>query len=90
MSPAQPPVHIPAWRSLHGPVMSSHRIGFSCLLPASWHFSLSSPMLPRLLAPFPRQLLLIGLVLCLVGLLYLLAVTGSGPGGWTGTDPFHR
>ncbi|XP_056889590.1 ectonucleoside triphosphate diphosphohydrolase 4 isoform X2 [Takifugu flavidus] len=66
------------------------RINFSCLLPASWHFSLSSQMIPRLLTPFPRQLLFIGLVLCLVGLLYLLTATGAGPGGWIRTDHFHR
>uniref|UniRef100_A0A7N8YLQ6 nucleoside-triphosphate phosphatase n=1 Tax=Mastacembelus armatus TaxID=205130 RepID=A0A7N8YLQ6_9TELE len=54
------------------------RISFSCLFPASWHFSLSPQVLPRLLVPSLRQLLLIGLLLCLIGLLYLLLVTGKG------------
>lgn len=76
---------------LHGTMSCRlNRISFSCLLPASWHFSLSSQVIPRLLAPFPRQLLLIGLVLCLMGLLYLLTVTGTGPGGWVRRDHFHR
>uniref|UniRef100_A0AAX7UB77 nucleoside-triphosphate phosphatase n=1 Tax=Astatotilapia calliptera TaxID=8154 RepID=A0AAX7UB77_ASTCA len=47
------------------------RISFSCLFPASWHFSLSSQVLPRLLIPSIRQLLFISLVVCLIGLLYL-------------------
>uniref|UniRef100_A0A3P9C6F3 Ectonucleoside triphosphate diphosphohydrolase 4 n=1 Tax=Maylandia zebra TaxID=106582 RepID=A0A3P9C6F3_9CICH len=38
------------------------RISFSCLFPASWHFSLSSQVLPRLLIPSIRQLLFISLV----------------------------
>uniref|UniRef100_A0A8C3ACW3 nucleoside-triphosphate phosphatase n=1 Tax=Cyclopterus lumpus TaxID=8103 RepID=A0A8C3ACW3_CYCLU len=53
-------------------------ISFSCLFPAPWHFSLSSQVLPRLMVPSLRQLLFIGLVLCLIGLLYLLLVTGKG------------
>lgn len=70
---------------------SVNRISFSCLLPASWHFSLSSQMIPRLLTPSPRQLFFIGLVLCLMGLLYLLIVTGNGHGGWIRKeDHFHR
>ncbi|XP_007563287.1 ectonucleoside triphosphate diphosphohydrolase 4 isoform X2 [Poecilia latipinna] len=67
------------------------RIGFSCLFPASWHFSLSSQVLPRLLTPSFRQLLFIGLVLCLIGLLYLLLVAVNTHTSWTGEEnPFHR
>ncbi|CAN9513365.1 unnamed protein product [Ophioblennius macclurei] len=67
------------------------RISFSCLFPASWHFSLSSQVLPRLLVPFFRQLLLIGFVICLIGLVYLLFVTGKGPVSWMKEENhFHR
>uniref|UniRef100_A0A3P8P2U1 nucleoside-triphosphate phosphatase n=1 Tax=Astatotilapia calliptera TaxID=8154 RepID=A0A3P8P2U1_ASTCA len=54
------------------------RISFSCLFPASWHFSLSSQVLPRLLIPSIRQLLFISLVVCLIGLLYLLCPSKHG------------
>ena len=67
------------------------RISFSCLFPASWHFSLPSQALPRLLVPSLRQLLFIGLVLCLIGLLYLLLVTGKGHASWFRKENhFHR
>ncbi|KAM4578439.1 ectonucleoside triphosphate diphosphohydrolase 4 isoform 2-T2 [Fundulus diaphanus] len=67
------------------------RIGFSCLFPASWHFSLSSQVLPRLLSPSLRQLLFIGLALCLIGLLYLLLVSTKTRTSWIGEEaPFHR
>ncbi|XP_005808552.1 ectonucleoside triphosphate diphosphohydrolase 4 isoform X2 [Xiphophorus maculatus] len=67
------------------------RIGFSCLFPASWHFSLSSQVLPRLLTPSLRQLLFIGLVLCLIGLLYLLLVAVNTHTSWIGEEnPFYR
>ncbi|TNN74292.1 Ectonucleoside triphosphate diphosphohydrolase 4 [Liparis tanakae] len=67
------------------------RISFSCLFPAPWHFSLSSQVLPRLLVPSLRQLLFIGLVLCLIGLLYLLLVTGKGHARWIREENhFHR
>lgn len=70
---------------------SLDRISFSCLFPAPWHFSLSSQVLPRLLVPSLRQLLFIGLVLCLIGLLYLLLVTGKGHASWTREENhFHR
>ncbi|NP_001088548.1 ectonucleoside triphosphate diphosphohydrolase 4 L homeolog [Xenopus laevis] len=36
------------------------RLSISCLLPASWHFSLSATGFPRLLNPTFRQLLVIG------------------------------
>uniref|UniRef100_A0A3P9C4F7 nucleoside-triphosphate phosphatase n=1 Tax=Maylandia zebra TaxID=106582 RepID=A0A3P9C4F7_9CICH len=67
------------------------RISFSCLFPASWHFSLSSQVLPRLLIPSIRQLLFISLVVCLIGLLYLLLVAGKGHVSWiTKENHFHR
>ncbi|XP_059910836.1 ectonucleoside triphosphate diphosphohydrolase 4 isoform X3 [Gadus macrocephalus] len=67
------------------------RISISCLFPASWHFSLSSHVLPRILQPSFRQLLLLGLVLCLVGLLYLMFFIGKGHTIWTKEEShFHR
>ncbi|XP_061623302.1 ectonucleoside triphosphate diphosphohydrolase 4 isoform X1 [Phyllopteryx taeniolatus] len=67
------------------------RISFSCLFPASWHFSLPSQILPRLLLPSFRQLLFIGLLLFLLGALYLFLVTGKLPGSWiTKENNFHR
>uniref|UniRef100_A0A672J906 nucleoside-triphosphate phosphatase n=1 Tax=Salarias fasciatus TaxID=181472 RepID=A0A672J906_SALFA len=66
-------------------------ISISCLFPASWHFSVSSQVLPRLLVPFIRQLILIGLVICLIGLIYLLFVGGKGRTSWTREENhFHR
>uniref|UniRef100_A0A673H5W4 nucleoside-triphosphate phosphatase n=1 Tax=Sinocyclocheilus rhinocerous TaxID=307959 RepID=A0A673H5W4_9TELE len=47
-------------------------ISISCLFPASWHFSLSPVVLPRFLLPSFRQLLLLGLLTGVMGLLYLL------------------
>ncbi|XP_061672786.1 ectonucleoside triphosphate diphosphohydrolase 4 isoform X2 [Syngnathoides biaculeatus] len=67
------------------------RISISCLFPASWHFSLPSQILPRLLLPSFRQLLFLGLLLFLLGALYLFLVTGKLPGGWiTKENNFHR
>ncbi|XP_054628850.1 ectonucleoside triphosphate diphosphohydrolase 4 isoform X3 [Dunckerocampus dactyliophorus] len=67
------------------------RISFSCLFPASWHFSLSSQMLPRLLLPSVRQLLFVGLLLFLLVALYLFVVTGKLPASWiTKENHFHR
>uniref|UniRef100_G3P9F9 nucleoside-triphosphate phosphatase n=1 Tax=Gasterosteus aculeatus aculeatus TaxID=481459 RepID=G3P9F9_GASAC len=67
------------------------RISFSCLFPAPWHFSLSSQGLPRLLIPSFRQLLFLGLLLCLVGLLYLLLASGKGHVSWIREENhFHR
>lgn len=67
------------------------RISFSCLFPAPWHFSLSSQALPRLLIPSFRQLLFLGLLLCLVGLLYLLLASGKGHVSWIREENhFHR
>uniref|UniRef100_A0A4W5QVS0 nucleoside-triphosphate phosphatase n=1 Tax=Hucho hucho TaxID=62062 RepID=A0A4W5QVS0_9TELE len=53
------------------------RISFSCL-PASWHFSLSPLVLPRVPLPSFKQLLFFGLLVGLLGLIYLLLVTGKG------------
>ncbi|XP_037114735.1 ectonucleoside triphosphate diphosphohydrolase 4 isoform X2 [Syngnathus acus] len=67
------------------------RISFSCLFPASWHFSLPSQSLPRLLLPSSRQLLFIGLLLFFLGVCYLLLVTGKLPASWTTKgNSFHR
>ncbi|KAM9822840.1 ectonucleoside triphosphate diphosphohydrolase 4 isoform 2-T3 [Syngnathus typhle] len=67
------------------------RISFSCLFPASWHFSLPSQSLPRLLLPSSRQLLFIGLLLLFLGVCYLLLVTGKLPASWTANgNSFHR
>ncbi|XP_068166685.1 ectonucleoside triphosphate diphosphohydrolase 4 isoform X1 [Antennarius striatus] len=67
------------------------RITFSCLFPASWHFSLPTQVLPRLLIPSFRQLVFISLVFCLIGLFYLLFVTGKGHQSWTREENhFHR
>ncbi|KAJ8380101.1 hypothetical protein SKAU_G00008790 [Synaphobranchus kaupii] len=67
------------------------RISFSCLFPASWHFSLSPVGLPRLLLPSFRQLLFLGLLAVLVGLIYLLLVMGKGQYSWASQDKhFHR
>nr|XP_057927558.1 ectonucleoside triphosphate diphosphohydrolase 4 isoform X2 [Doryrhamphus excisus] len=67
------------------------RISFSCLFPASWHFSLSSQMLPRLLLPSVRQLLFVGLLFFLLVALYLFVVTGKLPASWiTKENHFHR
>ncbi|XP_059379823.1 ectonucleoside triphosphate diphosphohydrolase 4-like isoform X1 [Carassius carassius] len=58
------------------------RISISCLFPASWHFSLSPVVLPRFLLLSFRQLLLLGLLAGVMGLLYLLLVTGKGQYSW--------
>lgn len=69
----------------------AHRISFSCLFPASWHFSLPSQVFPRLMLPSPRQLLFISLLICLIGLFYLLLVSGKGHVNWTRKENhFHR
>uniref|UniRef100_A0A1A8KGI3 nucleoside-triphosphate phosphatase n=1 Tax=Nothobranchius kuhntae TaxID=321403 RepID=A0A1A8KGI3_NOTKU len=67
------------------------RINFSCLFPASWHFSLSSQVLPRLLVPSLRQLLFISLVIFLIGLVYLLLAAARGHASFlTKENNFHR
>ncbi|TRZ03910.1 hypothetical protein DNTS_011094 [Danionella cerebrum] len=63
-----------------------HGISISCLFPASWHFSLSPVVLPRFLLPSFRQLLLLGLLAGVMGLLYLLLVTGKGQYSWLRED----
>ncbi|CAL1616082.1 unnamed protein product [Knipowitschia caucasica] len=67
------------------------RLNFSCLFPASWHFSLSSQVLPRLLIPSFRQWVLVGLIVGLIGLLYFLLATGKGPVIWPSKENLiHR
>ncbi|KAJ7994195.1 hypothetical protein DPEC_G00263390 [Dallia pectoralis] len=65
------------------------RISFSCF-PAFWHFSMSPLVLPRLWLPSFRQLLFFGLVLVLLGLLYLVLITGTGQYNWIRKENFHR
>ncbi|XP_027008569.1 ectonucleoside triphosphate diphosphohydrolase 4 isoform X2 [Tachysurus fulvidraco] len=66
------------------------RISISCLFPASWHFSFSPAVFPRFLFPSFRQLLVLGSVVVLAGLLYLLLVTGKGHNIWTQNNHHHR
>ncbi|KAL7884175.1 hypothetical protein AOLI_G00069450 [Acnodon oligacanthus] len=67
------------------------RISISCLFPASWHFSLSPVVLPRLMLPTLRQLLLLSVLAALLGLLYLLLVSGKGQNIWVREDKhYHR
>lgn len=69
----------------------ANRISFSCLFPASWHFSLPSQVFPRLMLPSRRQLLFICLLICLIGLFYLLLVSGKGHVNWIRKENhFHR
>uniref|UniRef100_A0A8C8MHB0 Ectonucleoside triphosphate diphosphohydrolase 4 n=1 Tax=Oncorhynchus tshawytscha TaxID=74940 RepID=A0A8C8MHB0_ONCTS len=66
------------------------RISLSCF-PASWHFSLSPLVLPSVPLPSFRQLLFVGLLVGLLGLIYLLLVTGKGQDSWNRKDNyFHR
>ncbi|XP_071210162.1 ectonucleoside triphosphate diphosphohydrolase 4-like [Salvelinus alpinus] len=66
------------------------RINLSCL-PASWHFSLSSLVLPSVPLPSFRQLFFFDLLVGLLGLIYLLLVTGKGQDSWNRKDNyFHR
>ncbi|TSO88111.1 Ectonucleoside triphosphate diphosphohydrolase 4 [Bagarius yarrelli] len=65
-------------------------ISISCLFPASWHFSFSPALFPRFMLPSFRQLLLLGSVVVLVGLLYLLLVTGKGQNIWFQNKHYHR
>ncbi|XP_041956624.1 ectonucleoside triphosphate diphosphohydrolase 4 isoform X1 [Alosa sapidissima] len=67
------------------------KISISCLFPASWHFSISPVVLPRLLLPSFRQLIFLSLLAGLLGLLYLLLVTGKGQYSWVREDShIHR
>uniref|UniRef100_A0A8C7UMP3 nucleoside-triphosphate phosphatase n=1 Tax=Oncorhynchus mykiss TaxID=8022 RepID=A0A8C7UMP3_ONCMY len=68
----------------------SYRISLSCF-PASWHFSLSPLVLPSVPLPSFRQLLFFGLLVGLLGLIYLLLVTGKIQDSWNRKDNyFHR
>ncbi|XP_060736884.1 ectonucleoside triphosphate diphosphohydrolase 4 isoform X2 [Tachysurus vachellii] len=66
------------------------RISISCLFPASWHFSFSPAVFPRFMFPSFRQLLVLGSVVVLAGLLYLLLVTGKGHNIWLQNNHHHR
>ncbi|XP_051524649.1 ectonucleoside triphosphate diphosphohydrolase 4-like isoform X1 [Myxocyprinus asiaticus] len=66
------------------------RISISCLFPASWHFTLSPVVVPRFLLPSFRQLLLLGLLASVMGLLYLLLVTGKGQYSWLREDRHYH
>jgi len=46
------------------------RISISCLLPASWHFSISPVGCPRILNTTLRQIVVIGILAAAVSLLY--------------------
>ncbi|XP_015220781.2 ectonucleoside triphosphate diphosphohydrolase 4 isoform X1 [Lepisosteus oculatus] len=67
------------------------RISFSCLFPASWHFSLSPVGLPRLPCLSLRQFLFLVLLVGTLCVLYLLLVLGKGKHSWLHRDKqFHR
>ncbi|NWW74230.1 ENTP4 diphosphohydrolase, partial [Climacteris rufus] len=67
------------------------RISISCLLPASWHFSLSPVGCPRLLNTTLRQILLLGAVAAAVALLFCsLLLIRSKYGRAARTRSFHR
>ncbi|XP_057688143.1 ectonucleoside triphosphate diphosphohydrolase 4 isoform X2 [Corythoichthys intestinalis] len=67
------------------------RFSFSCLFPASWHFSMTSQILQRLLLPSFRQLIFIGLLFLLLGAFYLVLVVGKLPTSWIKKENhFHR
>ncbi|MBN3296948.1 ENTP4 diphosphohydrolase, partial [Amia calva] len=67
------------------------RISFSCLFPASWHFSLSPVGLPRMPCASIRQLLFLGFLAATLCVVYLLLVLGKGRHSWLHKDkPFQR
>ncbi|KAF7694952.1 ectonucleoside triphosphate diphosphohydrolase 4 isoform X1 [Silurus meridionalis] len=66
------------------------RISFSCLFPASWHFSFSPAVFPRIILPSFRQLLLLGSLVVLAGLFYLLLATGKSHNIWQQDKHYHR
>uniref|UniRef100_A0A8C6QID0 Uncharacterized protein n=1 Tax=Nannospalax galili TaxID=1026970 RepID=A0A8C6QID0_NANGA len=49
-------------------------IGISCLLPASWHFSISPAGCPRVLNTNLRQIIVISILAAAVSLLYFSVV----------------
>lgn len=62
------------------------RCSFSCLFPASWHFSIAPVGFPRILITALRQIILIGLCIALLVLLYLFLVLGRSKQGWLHKD----
>ncbi|XP_077571900.1 ectonucleoside triphosphate diphosphohydrolase 4 isoform X1 [Stigmatopora nigra] len=67
------------------------RLSFSCLFPASWHFSIPSQILQRLMLPSFRQLILVGALFLLLGVFYFVLVVGKLPAGWRKKENhFHR
>ncbi|NWR76753.1 ENTP4 diphosphohydrolase, partial [Centropus unirufus] len=67
------------------------RISISCLLPASWHFSLSPVGCPRILNTTLRQIVVIGIVAAAVSLLYYSLVIIRNKYGRAYRDKrFHR
>ncbi|NWV11246.1 ENTP4 diphosphohydrolase, partial [Ptilonorhynchus violaceus] len=67
------------------------RISISCLLPASWHFSLSPVGCPRILNTTLRQILLLGAVAAAVSLLFCSLLLIRSKYGRAARDRrFHR
>ncbi|XP_064031638.1 ectonucleoside triphosphate diphosphohydrolase 4 isoform X2 [Pogoniulus pusillus] len=67
------------------------RISISCLLPASWHFSISPVGCPRVLNTTLRQILVIGILAAAVSLLYYSVVLIRNKYGRAYRDKrFHR
>ncbi|NXD43703.1 ENTP4 diphosphohydrolase, partial [Copsychus sechellarum] len=66
------------------------RISISCLLPASWHFSLSPVGCPRLLNASLRQLLLLGAAAAAGALLLCSLLLLRGRHGRAGDRRLHR
>ncbi|KAG2468891.1 ENTP4 diphosphohydrolase, partial [Polypterus senegalus] len=62
------------------------RINFSCLLPASWHFSLAPVGVPRIVGLALRQLLLLGICLGMILLLYFILVMSRSKHSWLFKD----
>uniref|UniRef100_A0A8C4RDF6 nucleoside-triphosphate phosphatase n=1 Tax=Erpetoichthys calabaricus TaxID=27687 RepID=A0A8C4RDF6_ERPCA len=62
------------------------RINFSCLLPASWHFSLAPVGVPRIVGLALRQLLLLGICLGMILLLYFILVMTRSKHSWLFKD----
>ncbi|XP_054030785.1 ectonucleoside triphosphate diphosphohydrolase 4 [Dryobates pubescens] len=67
------------------------RISISCLLPASWHFSISPVGCPRVLNTSLRQILVVGVLAAALSLLYYsLVVIRSKYGRAYRDKSFHR
>jgi len=67
------------------------RIGVSCLLPASWHFSISPMGCPRIFNTTLRQIVVIGILAAAVSLLYYSLVVIRNKYGRASRDKrFHR